>query len=335
MVVDYRCLRADEVDAAADLWLDDLDDPRPGGVQHQVWRRQFHTLPHLLSHTWVAVTPGGTLLSIGRYWPLRIHDAEGVPQRVGRISHVFTRPAVRRQGHATRLLELMSAAMVDEGCQWSILSASDDGRSLYDRFGWRALPLRHVACVASAGLEPASSSYNIRSCDPEHDGDEWAGVKRIHRAYNTGRPLTTIRDDAYWRNQKESVRWWLSTGRARLLVALEEREKPVPCAYALVLSSPQHGPFLAECGALQDKDDALLTLLSSVMRQPDAHTIGLRLCLPRVPLLEETLAAWSSSVEYRMAGDCMVRAVAPDFDARRLDKLPTAPGGVLWLLDDI
>jgi len=36
-----------------------------------------------------------------------------------------------------------------------------------------------------------------------------------------------------------------------------------------------------------------------------------------------------------MVGDCMVRAVAPDFDARRLEALPTASGSVLWLLDDI
>lgn len=335
MAVDYRRLRADEVDAAADLWLDDLDDPRPGGPQHQAWRRQFRTLPYLLSHTWVAVAPSGALLSIGRYWPLRVHDAEGMPQRVGRISHVFTLPIVRRQGHATHLLELMIAAMVDEGCQWSILSASDDGRSLYELFGWRALPLRRIRCVPSLFEASTPPPYAIRSYDPDDEVDGWMVIQRIHRAYNTGRPLTTIRDDGYWRNQKESVRWWLSTGRAHVLVALEGQEQTVPCAYALVVSSPERGPHLAECGAFPDKDDALFTLLYSIMRRPEARTIGVRLRLPWTPALEETLTAWCSFVEHQMGGDCMVRAIAPDVDALPLEALPTAPGAVLWLLDDV
>src|SRR5579864_8144338 len=101
MTVEYRRLRADEVDAAADLWVNEHQDPNLEGAQHQAWRRQFRTLPDLLSHTWVAVADDGTLLSIGRYLRVWIHDADGVPQRAGRLSHVFTRNSVRRRGHAT------------------------------------------------------------------------------------------------------------------------------------------------------------------------------------------------------------------------------------------
>jgi hypothetical protein len=59
-----------------------------------------------------------------------------------------------------------------------------------------------------------------------------------------------------------------------------------------------------------------------------------RLHLPREPLLEAALAEHTAQVEYQMGGDCMVRAVAADNDARLLDSLPVAPGAVLWALDD-
>jgi GNAT superfamily N-acetyltransferase len=331
--IEYRLLRADEVGAAADLWVDEHEDPDPNGTQHQAWRRQFRALPHLLSHTWVAVAPDGALLSIGRYWPLWVHSAGGVPQKVGRISHVFTHASARRQGHAARLLELMIAAMRAEGCLWSILSTSDEGQPLYTRYGWQPLPLRQVTCGAASRPRQPSNRYTIRPYDPEEEPDGWAAIQHMHQAYNAGRPLTTIRDQSYWEYQIENIRWWRSTGRAEVLVATEGEEN-APRAYALAFFSQERGLLLAELGAPPGEEEALLALLSSILARPIVRTLGGRLCLPRDPALECLLPESSDHVEDQVGGDCMVRAIAPDFDARQLDALPVAAGNVLWLLDD-
>jgi len=96
MPVEYRLLRGAEVDSAADLWV--VYGPGIESAQHQAWRREFRSIPHLLTHTRVAVGVDGALLSIIHYWPLQVHDASGAPRRVGRVSHVFTREDARRQG---------------------------------------------------------------------------------------------------------------------------------------------------------------------------------------------------------------------------------------------
>jgi hypothetical protein len=199
MGVEYRRLRAAEVDAAADLWVDEHQDPNPAGAQHQAWRRQFRTLPDLLSHTWAAVADDGALLSIGRYLRVPIHS---VAQWAGRLSHIFTRASACRHGHATRLLELMLAAMTTEGCRWSILSASEEGQPLNERHGWRPLPLRKVSCAPSDQQREVASGYVVRPYDPEHAPGGWATIQQIHRVYNAGRSLTAVRDWEYWRHRR-------------------------------------------------------------------------------------------------------------------------------------
>lgn len=336
MSAEYRLLHADEADAAADLWAYEHEDPGLDTPQHQAWRRQFRTIPHLLTHTWVAVAPDGTLLSIAHYWPLLIHDADGVPQRIGRISHVFTRADARRRGHAARLLELMIAAMQDEGCLWSMLSASDEGRPLYEGYGWRALPLRRVSWVPSGQRRKLPPRYAVCPYDPEHEAGGWAIIQQIHLAYNRGRPLTTVRDGDYWRHQVENIRWWRSTGSAALLVATEIANERIPRAYALVYHRRLRPRLsLLETGTQTGHEEALLSLLSAITHPSDSAITECSLCLPHDPTLEAALAALSTQIEYRMGGDCMVRAIAPSFDTLALETLPSAPGAVLWDLDDI
>ncbi len=336
MSVDYRLLRADEVDAAADLWVGyhpGIDSP-----QHQAWRQEIRAIPHLLTHTWVAVGPDGMLLSVVHYWPLTVYDAAGRPQQVGRISHVFTREEARRQGHAARLLELTIAAMRDDDCRWSILSTSDEARPLYRRYGWHTLPLRQAVCGGCDGhgqINPLDG-YAVRTYDPRREPGGWETLASIHRAYNVGRPLTTMRDPAYWRFVAARAGWWLSSGQAEVLLASRtDRPKDEPCAYLIALYSPARGFLVAELGALPDDGDALTVLLAAVMRRPESQTHGGRLHLPHDPGLEATLAALCSDVEYPLDGDYMVRAIAPDVDAHELDALAAAPGGAMWALDDI
>ncbi len=336
MSVDYRLLRADEVAAAADLWVGyhpDIDSP-----QHQAWRQEIRAIPHLLTHTWVAVAPDDTLLSVVHYWPLTVYDAAGRPQQVGRVSHVFTREEARRQGHATRLLELTIAAMRDDSCRWSILSASDDARPLYQRYGWRTLPLRQTVCGGcdGHGRTDLPDGYIVRAYDPRREPGGWETLASIHRAYNTGRPLAAVRDPAYWRFVAVRAGWWLSSGQAEVLVA-NRTDQPAGelCAYLIALYSPARGFLVAELGALPDDRAVLAALLSAVVQRPESRAHGGRLHLPHDPGLETTLSALCSHVEYPLDDDSMVRAIAPDVDARELDALATAPGGVIWTLDDM
>ncbi len=335
MPVEYRLLCGDEVDAAADLWV--IYHPGIDSAQHHAWRREFRTIPHLLTHTRVAVAPDGALLSIIHYWALEVHDASGMPRRVGRVSHVFTREDSRRQGHATRLLELTLAAMRDEGCQWSILSTSEEGRSLYARYDWRPLPYRQVRCIVSGHPSPPVGRYTVRPYDPRREPDGWSPIEHIHRAYNAGRPFTTVRDDIYWRNVAARVDWRLSspTLRSNVLVAACNGDDDVPCAYALALFSEERSFLLAELGALPGEEEALHALLAFVVEQPGGRTVGGRLYLPREPALDAALATLCSQVTNEENDDCMMRVIAPNIDQSLLIALPAAPGNVMWLLDDI
>ena len=330
MSVDYRLLRADEVDAAADLWVGYHADIE--SAQHQAWRREFRGIPQLLTHTRVAVTPDGALLSIIHYWPLTVYDANGEPQRVGRLSHVFTREEARGQGHAARLLELTITAMRDDGCLWSLLRTSDEARSLYERHGWRAMPVRQVTCVATRTTEhTATRACTVRPYDPEREANGWGRIAAIHRAYNTGRLLTAVRDSAYWRYIGARVGWWLESGQAHVLVATPADEDDI-CAYAIAAFSRERGFLLAELGALPGKEGALPALLSDVIGRSEGASPRGRLYLPHEPSLDDALGVLCTQVSYRTDDEYMVRAIAPDYDVRRLDALPIAPGNVAWML---
>ena len=326
MPVTYRLLHADEIDAAADLWRDLNTDP----VQHDAWRREFRSLPDLLTHTRVAVASDGALLSTIHYWPLTVYGAPGQSWKAGWLSHVFTHPAARRQRHASRLLELTIAAMRAEGCIWSLLRTSDEARPLYERYGWRSLPVRQFACVAPH-LSERTGRYSVRACEPAQEAGGWDALAAIHRAYNTGRPLTAIRDAAYWRYIAVRVGWWLASGQARVFVAANGRHDGAVCAYAIAAFSTR-GFLVAEVGARPDTADALPALLSAVIGHADGHNPNGRLYLPRDSSLEATLMTLCIHVEDNWDDTYMVRAIAPGFDARLLDPLPAAPGAVAWML---
>jgi len=266
--------------------------------------------------------------------------ADGSLQRAGRVSHVFTRPDMRRQGHAARLLELTIAAMRADGCRWSILATTDEGRPLYERYGWRPLPIRQTVCTFSDKRPPLSGAYAIQPYDPVHAPDGWAAIAPIYDAYNAARPLTIVRDAPYWRNYAIRVDRWLSAGYGAVFVAHhaddERHPYPYPCAYVLAGFSAEHGVRLAELGALPGDEDALPPLLAVVAtRATEGGMAGRPSNLPRDPRLHEVLVAMCSSTAEQLDPDWMIRPIAPDVDAHALLALPDAPGAVLWLFDDV
>lgn len=339
MSIDYRLLRANEVDAAADLWAGVHDDPGLDSEQHQAWRREFRIIPDHETRTRVAVAGDGTILSIAHYWRQDMYDADGALQPIGRVSHVFTRPDARRRGHAARLLELTIAAMRADGCQWSILTNSDEGRPLYERYGWRPLPIRQVVCTFRNPQPPPSGPYVVQVYDPASEPAGWAPLAPIYAAYNAGRPLTIARDAAYWRHYALRVDRWLSAGFATVFVAHRTDgpdKEGSPCAYLIAGFSRDHGVRIAEFGALPDDTEALSPLLAAVAaRAVERGMAGRPSAVPREPRLDAILATLCSGSEDRIDPDWMARAIGPNVDERALVALPDAPGAVAWLFDDV
>ncbi len=332
----YRLIRANEIDSAADLWAG--DHPDLDSEQHRAWRREFHSIPDHLTCTRVAVAEDGVLLSIVHYWRQDMRGADGSLQRVGRVSHVFTRPNMRRQGHAARLLELTIAAMRADGCRWSILATTDEGRPLYERYGWRPLPIRQTVCTFLGERPPLSDSYVVRPYDPVHAPDGWAAIAPIYDAYNAVRPLTIVRNAAYWRHYAIRVDRWLSAGYGAVRIARRAGDDRhlYPCAYVLAGFSAEYGVRLAELGALPRDEDALSPLLAVVAScVTERGMAGRPSTLPRDPQLREVLIAMCSGMAEQRDPDWMIRPSAPDVDAQALLALPDAPGAVLWLFDDV
>lgn len=339
MSADYRLLRTDEVDAAADLWADQHDDPGLDSEQHRAWRREFRSIPDHETGTRVAVADDGSLLSIVHYGRQGMHDADGCLQPVGRVSYVFTRPEARRQGHAARLLELTIAAMRADGCRWSLLATSDEGRPLYERYGWRPLPIRQIACAFHGAQPSLDGPYVVRPYDPVTEPDGWTPLMPIYAAYSTGRPLTIVRDAAYWRHYALRVDRWLSAGFGVVLVARRAGaldDDSLPCAYVIAGFSRDHGVRIAELGALPGDEEALSPLLGAVAeRAARGGMAGRPSSVPREPYLDAILATLCDGIEERIDPDWMIRAIGSNVDERAIVALADAPGAVAWLFDDI
>jgi len=337
MSVDYRLLRANEVDAAADLWVD--NHPGLDSEQHQAWRREFRSIPGHETRTRVAVADDGTILSIVHYWSQDMYDADGALQPIGRVSHVFTRPDARRRGYAARLLELTIAAMRADGCSWSILTTSDEGRPLYKRYGWRLLPIRQAVCTFRDPQPPACGPYVVQPYDPASAPAGWTPLAPIYAAYNAGRPLTIVRDAAYWQNYALRVDRWLSAGFGSVFVARRADDldgTSPPCAYAIAGLSVDHGVRIVELGTLPGDAEALSPLLTAVAeRAVNRGMAGRPSAVPREPRLDAILATMCSGIEDCIDPDWMARAVEPNVDEQALVALPDAPGAVAWLFDDI
>lgn len=56
--------------------------------------------------------------------------------KIAYITNVYTRDEYRKQGIATKLLELVVEEIKNKGCKFARLHASSQGKKLYERFGF-------------------------------------------------------------------------------------------------------------------------------------------------------------------------------------------------------
>jgi ribosomal protein S18 acetylase RimI-like enzyme len=329
MSVDYRWMRADEEGAVLDVWI--ATNP---GTDRNRWRREWLGLPGAWERTAVAVGPGNTILSVAVYWPCARRDARGVPARVGHVSHVATRPEAHRRGHAGRLLDLLVEAMGRDGCAWSLLFTSEEGRSLYERRGWRPSLTHYRWGALGGGPSGVGSPYTVCSFDPWSEPEGWERLAGIYAAYNAARLLTLVREPAYWRGYYATrLGDWMTSSQTTLLAAIREGASDRFCGYILA-SFDARGVLVGELGVLPDEADAIPALLAAVFDRAAGPGKGTLVRLPNEPAIDAALERLAGPLEQGVEQQLMLRALDP---AAAIDDLITAkaPGAVSWLMDEI
>lgn len=101
--------------------------------------------------TWLAVAPDGSVAAgCGLWlmdWPPHM---VGPGSRRANILNVYTEPGSRRQGLARRLMEVALDWCRANGIRAVILHASEDGRLLYERLGFR--PTNEMRLTFGSGV---------------------------------------------------------------------------------------------------------------------------------------------------------------------------------------
>ena len=339
IAVVYRPVRPEEQERVFAFWVETF------GVDREQFRLEYTVSdPRVWEQTRVAVDDDGGLVAAVTYLRRQIRDADGRPRAVGGIYTMATRPDARRRGHGRRLMNETSAAMRRDGCAWSLLSTSEDGRSLYESLGWRTYRTPYRQGTLSGDRPEAPEGYAVRFYDPLREPAGWTPLAAIYDAFNARRPLTVVRDAGYWRGYA-GVRYadLLTNKGAAFLVASRDGAGTPPCGYALAwfhaedyarrhFGAPTGSFGVSEIGALPGEEGAIPALLAAVADHATAHrTPRGRIQAPREPWIDASLERlFGETLHDAASDDAMARPLGPGFDAHRLDAMFNAPGAIFW-----
>ena len=135
----------------------------------------------------------GRLLCTLQVFRRQVGLAAGVTLDVAAVGNVYTAPAERGAGIASRLLEHALAQLPAHGFDASLLFASR--LDFYGRLGWVSHP-RQLDFIAAGGSP--SEQAAVEWFDGERHLD---GVIAVYEAYSGAVPGATVRDRAYWAGQ--------------------------------------------------------------------------------------------------------------------------------------
>jgi GNAT superfamily N-acetyltransferase len=321
-MITYRGLLPTEEQQALDLWAAMIEAPR------ELLGLPYWSDPQRLAHTQVAVTDAGVIIAAAHYCVRQIRDAAGIPQLVGGVAGVATDHAYHRQGHARRLIEELIAAMRGAGCRWSLLFTMVN--DFYARLGWRTFTTRYREGRLAPDIDARPTPYIVRRFAPQHEPDGWATLEHIYRAYNQRRPLTTLRDDVYWRIFA-GVRFTLP--QAQVSVAVERATERI-CGYILAYVDTA-AVTVIEAGMLDGHDLALDALLTAVRSSALSRGIVVgRVYLPVEPAVDAAVAAHFETVIPGVYQVLMGRPLAVDYTMDAIEAAFAAPGAIAWPVDD-
>jgi ribosomal protein S18 acetylase RimI-like enzyme len=318
----YRSIHPAEEQQALDLWAKAIAAPREQ-IALPYWAD-----PQRIAHTWVAITGAGALVAAAHYCVRQIRDAEGILQLVGGVAGVATDPAYRGQGHASRLMEELIGAMQAAGCRWSLLFTMVN--SFYARLGWRTFTTRYREGRLAQDTDMRPILYTVRLFAPQRERSGWAILGRIYDIYNQQRPLTTRRDDTYWRN---FARVRFTHPQAQVCVAVERATRQIR-GYILAYLDTE-AAVVIEAGVLDGHDQALDALLAAVRRTALRRGIVVgRVYLPVEAAVDRAVAAHFEAVMPGTYQVLMGRPLAAGYTIEAITSAFMVPGAIAWPADD-
>jgi ribosomal protein S18 acetylase RimI-like enzyme len=329
MGITYRTLHEDEEVAAIDIWVGEL------GHDRTMIQRRWQTDPQYLDHTYAAIAPDGQVVAAISYFLRTVHDAAGTPQRLGHVFYVATRADFQGQGHGRELMARVTKAMQQAGCQWAAVSAGAQARGFYARTGWKLYDTPYRQGTVATEARPTQASYRISSYDPIAAPEGWAPLIPIYTIYNAGRPLTTVRDQAYWESWVAVI---FQTWQHPPLVLLATREgASQPCGYVFAHFYAA-GFVIMELGVVLAEAEAISSLLSAVADEAPRRGSPPRgrVYLPQEPVLDRALAQlFGSSLHAGGEPDSMLRPIADTMTQAEIDAIVSAPGAIRWSIDQV
>lgn len=343
MPLTYRTLQPHEVDTLLHLWATVLEDSYEN---RQRLFGDFADDPQRFMRTQVALTEDGVICGAATYWLREFRDVTGAPVRVGHLWGMATAPAYRRQGIATTLLQRTVATMGGEGCQWAILFAREEARSLYERLGWQGFPTLYCGGFALDN-PPESPNYAVHFYDPWQAPLGWQPLAAVYAEYNRQRPLSLVRSSAYWQGYGAwMAKDWVDNQCARYLVVTPVEQPQTICGYALVhfynqVYAEQHfgsPPWFAvsEIGVKDNAPGAMMALVAGVVREAKTQQMVYghfaTAAEPQLAAAQQMLFHQPLNCE-EVTGSLMARPLAPDVTATQLATLFATPGAWLWELD--
>ena len=340
MPVEYRRMRQEDVDQALDLWISAF-----GGSNRPERRGRYIRLdPQYLDHTLLAVSPEGTILSTLHYWLYRLRDSNGTPQLVGCVSHVTTREEARRQGHAAALLQWAFQAMASEGCEWTLLFSSQMGIPLYERHGYRhySHPFRHG--LFTRQYPQPTSPYTITRVDQSSGPQDLSYLAPIYDAYNATRPLTRVRDSAYWQAYFPMLVARMFEDHNGALYTATSANGDL-CGYLLARFSTQEEArkqynldqtfTVIELCALPHHPEALAALLSAALHDTLEGNVGGYLFLPyEEPINAIAQTIFGQTLTEQDDRSMFARPLSPNMTHDHIQAIFSTPGAIFWPIDD-
>jgi predicted acetyltransferase len=336
MTIDYRLMRPHEEPAVQDFFLTTYTAYPDEGLQNY---RSWQCLPPHNTRTFVAVAPDQRVIATVVVWYRLVRDATGTPVRVGHLSHVATHPDVRRQGHASRLVDQAIVMMRHDGCTWSsLLTASAAGRALYQQYGWRSLGMPFwQGRLNGAASRSTDTGYTIQRYHPSQQAQAWAALAAIYIDYNTMRPLTVVRDHAYWRDYTAvQLADGLTADRVVIFTAHHAGQPDDLCGYIL-LHIQDHMFFVSEIGVRAGDQAASAALLAAVAEEATQRgVLKGEWMLPQTSTIAAALEDLCGDTLKQIEADfIMARPIAPDVADGHVEAIFAAPGAIWWRMDMI
>lgn len=342
MSITYRTAQPSDEEALLQLWINVLADSYAN--RQQLFGDFCHD-PQRFARTQVAINAEGTICGAVTYWLRQMHQADGNTALVGHLWGMATDPAYRRQGIATTLLQRIETAMQQAGCQWAILSAREEARSLYERLGWQGIPTLYRGGLSLENLA-LDARYHVRRYDPWQEPTGWQPLAAVYAHYNHQRPASLVRPLPYWQGY---LAWmaqdWIEHQCAQYWVVTPTDEPQTISGYALVhfydhtyAASHFNSPpwfALSEIGVIDDDSGAIHALLAGMIQQAQAQQMVYgHLCIPQESRLESALQQTFRQPlnPQEVTGSLMVRTITPNTTDETADHF-TAPGALLWEID--